>query len=42
MSGDAIRQVEAQLELRRRLIELRAANEHVLKLAGMMPCWSHT
>ena len=31
------RQVEAQLELRRRLKELRAANENVLKLAGMMP-----
>lgn len=34
------RQVEAQLELRRRLIELRAANENVLKLAGMMPLCS--
>jgi len=31
------RQVEAQLELRRRLFELREANENVLKLAGMMP-----
>jgi anti-sigma regulatory factor (Ser/Thr protein kinase) len=31
------RQVEAQLELRRRLIELRAANDNVLKLAGLMP-----
>jgi len=31
------RQVEAQLELRRRLIELRAANENIQKLAGMMP-----
>lgn len=31
------RQVEAQLELRRRLIELRAANESIQKLAGMMP-----
>lgn len=31
------RQVEAQLELRRRLMELRTANENVLKLAGMMP-----
>ena len=31
------RQVEAQLELRRRLIDLRAANQNVLKLAGMMP-----
>lgn len=31
------RQVEAQLELRRRLIELRAANEGIQKLAGMMP-----
>jgi len=31
------RQVEAQLELRRRLIDLRAANHNVLKLAGMMP-----
>lgn len=34
------RQVEAQLELRRRLIELRAANENVRKLAGMMPLCS--
>ena len=31
------RQVEAQLELRRRLIELREANESIQKLAGMMP-----
>jgi anti-sigma regulatory factor (Ser/Thr protein kinase) len=31
------RQVEAQLELRRRLIELRAANGHLHKLMGMMP-----
>jgi anti-sigma regulatory factor (Ser/Thr protein kinase) len=31
------RQVEAQLELRRRVIELRAANENIQKLAGMMP-----
>ncbi len=31
------RQVEAQLELRRRLIELRTANEHLQKLMGMMP-----
>ena len=31
------RQVEAQLELRRRLIELRAANHNIQKLAGMMP-----
>jgi len=31
------RQVEAQLELRRRLIELRAANQNVQKLAGLMP-----
>ncbi len=31
------RQVEAQLELRRRLIELRATNEHLQKLMGMMP-----
>jgi anti-sigma regulatory factor (Ser/Thr protein kinase) len=31
------RQVEAQLELRRRLIELRAANDSIQKLAGMMP-----
>jgi anti-sigma regulatory factor (Ser/Thr protein kinase) len=31
------RQVEAQLELRRRLIELRAANAHLQKLMGMMP-----
>jgi anti-sigma regulatory factor (Ser/Thr protein kinase) len=31
------RQVEAQLELRRRLIELRAANESIQKLAGLMP-----
>jgi anti-sigma regulatory factor (Ser/Thr protein kinase) len=35
--GALQRQVEAQLELRRRLIELRAANENVLKLGGMMP-----
>jgi anti-sigma regulatory factor (Ser/Thr protein kinase) len=38
--GALQRQVEAQLELRRRLIELRAANENVLKLAGMMPLCS--
>lgn len=31
------RQVEAQLELRRRLIDLRTANEHLQKLMGMMP-----
>ena len=31
------RQVEAQLELRRRRIELRAANAHLQKLMGMMP-----
>lgn len=31
------RQVEAQLELRRRLIEARTANEHLQKLMGMMP-----
>ncbi len=31
------RQVEAQLELRRRLIELRTANEHLQKLMGMLP-----
>jgi anti-sigma regulatory factor (Ser/Thr protein kinase) len=31
------RQVEAQLELRRRLIELRAANEQLHKLMEMMP-----
>jgi anti-sigma regulatory factor (Ser/Thr protein kinase) len=31
------RQVEAQLELRRRLIELRAANASIQKMAGMMP-----
>ena len=34
------RQVEAQLELRRRLIELRTENENVQKLAGMMPLCS--
>ena len=38
--GALQRQVEAQLELRRRLIELRAANENVMKLAGMMPLCS--
>lgn len=31
------RQVEAQLELRRRLIELRVANHSIQKLAGLMP-----
>jgi anti-sigma regulatory factor (Ser/Thr protein kinase) len=31
------RQVEAQLELRRRLIELRAAHDNIQKLVGMMP-----
>lgn len=31
------RQVEAQLELRRRLIELRAAHANIQRLAGMMP-----
>ena len=31
------RQVEAQLELRRRLIELRVANQNIQKLAGLMP-----
>jgi anti-sigma regulatory factor (Ser/Thr protein kinase) len=31
------RQVEAQLELRRRIIELRRANEGIQRLAGMMP-----
>ena len=31
------RQVEAQLELRRRLIELRVANHNIQKLAGLMP-----
>ncbi|HJR57828.1 MAG TPA: ATP-binding protein [Vicinamibacterales bacterium] len=35
--GALRRQVEAQLELRRRLAELRAANENIQKLAGMMP-----
>jgi anti-sigma regulatory factor (Ser/Thr protein kinase) len=35
--GALQRQVEAQLELRRRLIELRAANDSIRKLAGMMP-----
>jgi anti-sigma regulatory factor (Ser/Thr protein kinase) len=35
------RQVEAQLELRRRLIELRAAHADVQKLAGMMPLCSN-
>ena len=35
--GALQRQVEAQLELRRRLIELRAAHDSVQKLAGMMP-----
>lgn len=38
--GALQRQVEAQLELRRRLIELRTANANVLKLAGMMPLCS--
>lgn len=38
--GALQRQVEAQLELRRRLIELRAANDNVMKLAGMMPLCS--
>jgi anti-sigma regulatory factor (Ser/Thr protein kinase) len=38
--GALQRPVEAQLELRRRLIELRTANENVLKLAGMMPLCS--
>jgi anti-sigma regulatory factor (Ser/Thr protein kinase) len=38
--GALQRQVEAQLELRRRLIELRAANDSVMKLAGMMPLCS--
>lgn len=35
--GALQRQVEAQLELRRRIIELRAANEGIQRLAGMMP-----
>ncbi len=35
--GALQRQVEAQLELRRRVMELRAANENIHKLAGMMP-----
>ena len=35
--GALQRQVQAQLELRRRLIELRAANDGILRLAGMMP-----
>jgi anti-sigma regulatory factor (Ser/Thr protein kinase) len=35
--GALRRQVEAQLELRRRLIELHAANENIQKLAGLMP-----
>ena len=34
------RQVEAQLELRRRLIELRAAHDNVRQLAAMMPLCS--
>jgi anti-sigma regulatory factor (Ser/Thr protein kinase) len=38
--GALQRQVEAQLELRRRLIELRTANDSVMKLAGMMPLCS--
>ena len=38
--GALQRQVEAQLELRRRVIELRAANDTVRKLAGMMPLCS--
>ena len=38
---DALRrQVEAQLELRRRLVELRAAHENVQKLTAMMPLCS--
>jgi anti-sigma regulatory factor (Ser/Thr protein kinase) len=39
--GALRRQVEAQLELRRRLIELRAANAGIQKLAGMMPFCSN-
>ena len=35
--GALQRQVEAQLELRRRIIELRAANAGIQRLAGMMP-----
>jgi anti-sigma regulatory factor (Ser/Thr protein kinase) len=35
--GALQRQVEAQLELRRRLAELREANGNIQKLAGMMP-----
>jgi anti-sigma regulatory factor (Ser/Thr protein kinase) len=35
--GALQRQVEAQLELRRRLFELRAANADIQKLVGMMP-----
>jgi anti-sigma regulatory factor (Ser/Thr protein kinase) len=35
--GALQRQVEAQLELRRRLFELRAANSSIQKLGGMMP-----
>jgi len=35
--GALQRQVEAQLELRRRLAELREANANIQKLAGMMP-----
>ncbi|MBA2303674.1 MAG: ATP-binding protein [Acidobacteria bacterium] len=35
--GALQRQVEAQLELRRRLFELRAANANIEKLAGLMP-----
>ena len=35
--GALQRQVEAQLELRRRITELRAANEGIQRLAGMMP-----
>lgn len=38
--GALQRQVEAQLELRRRLIELRTAHDSVMKLAGMMPLCS--
>jgi anti-sigma regulatory factor (Ser/Thr protein kinase) len=38
--GALQRLVEAQLELRRRLIELRTANDSVMKLAGMMPLCS--
>ncbi len=35
--GALQRQVEAQLELRRRMFELRAANANIEKLAGLMP-----